>query len=596
MKNPKQKLKNILFLVTVLFAFSCSKDVYEEELLNDKITKKKITFEEFSSNKKAIKEFTAAKNELQSTSFERAAYNQDLNIVIDTDNIQLIEIDDYRTYTIPFLAEGRENKVDNMVIVENGNYIDVKFISYNLTKQQLSQMNFGTIDNTILFRNNNAIETECNTIVDKAEIYINPATGQISGYIVTYANPCAGTEGNTYVIQQIDSDGSTGGDGNGGDGSSGNFSSGNNSGILNFWSNLFGNNYSNGGPGSGEIYTLGNGSNGSNASNIGGVTDNWDNTTVLTNPVISTGINMQNATLMLELGAYLNQLKQANPQLNQLLLDNPNIYQYIFNHALQNVPFKQDVKNAIAFALNHIGPVYSTLNQNSNNLAPNEIDVLKDNALNFLLQMIPSQQQWWGNQTTQTKDSVTNYLIANNYSDEGQEFIDEVINLSIDLDMDVMEVWIDKYDQFINGMSVTEKVIYDDLSIKRKLSYIAAAYKANDKAIELYPNSLYNGKGDAYRHTLWNALTTLLINSDLANQLTSAHEEKPFDYQYHYKEKDMDLFNNLKGRNIAAFSNLYNVYENVQTHLNIGLLWYLNNLATTTNRATQNSILTPTNQ
>jgi hypothetical protein len=107
---------------------------------------------------------------------------------------------------------------------------------------------------------------------------------------------------------------------------------------------------------------------------------------------------------------------------------------------------------------------------------------------------------------------------------------------------------------------------------------------------------LYNGKGDAYRHTLWNALTTLLINSDLANQLTSAHEEKPFDYQYHYKEKDMDLFNNLKGRNIAAFSNLYNVYENVQTHLNIGLLWYLNNLATTTNRATQNSILTPTNQ
>ena len=117
MKNPKQKLKNILFLVTVLFAFSCSKDIYEEELLNEKITKKRITFKEFSTNKKAIKEFTAAKNELQSASFEsssyeRTQYNQDLNIVIDTDNIQLIEIDDYKTYTIPFLAEGRENKVD----------------------------------------------------------------------------------------------------------------------------------------------------------------------------------------------------------------------------------------------------------------------------------------------------------------------------------------------------------------------------------------------------------------------------------------------------------------------------------------------------
>ncbi|WP_353167970.1 hypothetical protein [Flavobacterium sp.] len=58
----------------------------------------------------------------------------------------------------------------------------------------------------------------------------------------------------------------------------------------------------------------------------------------------------------------------------------------------------------------------------------------------------------------------------------------------------------------------------------------------------------------------------------------------------------MDLFNNQKGRNIAGNSNLLTVYENVQTQLNTGFLMYLNNLATTTNRATQNSILTPTNQ
>ncbi|WP_353167968.1 hypothetical protein [Flavobacterium sp.] len=132
----------------------------------------------------------------------------------------------------------------------------------------------------------------------------------------------------------------------------------------------------------------------------------------------------------------------------------------------------------------------------------------------FFANLTYEQQQWVYVQSEVTKQRIKDYLAANSYSVGSEKFIEDVIDLSIDLDMDVMEVWIDKYDQFINGMSVSEKAIYDDLFITRKLSYIAAAYKANDKANELYPNSLYNGKGDAYRHTLWNALTTLLIGSD----------------------------------------------------------------------------------
>jgi hypothetical protein len=410
MKNPKQKLKNILLLLTVFFAISCSKDVYEEEFNEEKIIKKRITFEEFSSNKKAIKEFTVAKNELQSKSFEsksfeRAAYNQDLNIVIDTDNIQLIEIDDYKSYTIPFIAEGRENKVDNIVIVEKGNYIDVKFISYNLTKQQLSLMNFGTIENTILLRNKNAIETECNSIVDTAEIYINPATGQISGYVVTYANPCQGTAGNSYIIQYIDSEGSTGGDGS----SSGDFSGGNNSGILNFWSNLFGNNYSNGGFGTGEIYTLGGGGlGGSNTSNLGGsIDDNWDSTDVVTNPVISE-INSQNAALMLEVSAYLNHLKNQNTVINQFLTNNSNVYQFIINYVLQNGGLTQELKNTINFTLNNIGSVYTTLEQNSNNLTTDEVEVLKNKAFQFLI----LHGAWLAGQSATTQQSILQNLTS----------------------------------------------------------------------------------------------------------------------------------------------------------------------------------------
>jgi hypothetical protein len=43
MKNPKQKLKNILLLVTVLFAFSCSKDSYDENLNLDPETSVKTS-------------------------------------------------------------------------------------------------------------------------------------------------------------------------------------------------------------------------------------------------------------------------------------------------------------------------------------------------------------------------------------------------------------------------------------------------------------------------------------------------------------------------------------------------------------------------
>lgn len=419
--KSSQAIVFFCILATTIFVSSCSQELFEEQLLKEKITKKKITFEEFSSNKKAVKKFTIAKNELQSASFERAQSNHDLNIVIDTDNIQLIENDDYKSYTIPFIAQGRENKVDNMVIIEKGNYIDVKFISYNLTKQQLSQMNFGTIDNTILLKNNNAIETECNTIVDTAEIYINPATGEISGYVVTYANPCPGTEGNSYVIQQIVSDGSPGGGDGGG---SGDFAGGNISGILNFWSNLFGNNYSNGGYGTGEIYTLGGGGlGGSNTSNLGGNTDdNWDSTDVVTNPVI-TDINFQNAALMLEVSAYLNHIKNQNTVINQFLINNFNANQFIINYVLQNGALTQELKIAINFTLNNIGSIYTTLEQNSNNLTTNELEVLKNNAFNFLL----TNANWLANQPSATQQSIYQYLFANNYSQESVAFVENYI-------------------------------------------------------------------------------------------------------------------------------------------------------------------------
>lgn len=113
------------------------------------------------------------------------------------------------------------------------------------------------------------------------------------------------------------------------------------------------------------------------------------------------------------------------------------------------------------------------------------------------------------NKPIATQQSIFQYLFANNYSQESVAFVDELEVLSTDLEInDLANVWFNQYDNFRSQMSVTERAIFDNLFITRRLSYMAAAKKAFDKANELYPNSIYNGKGDAYRHALWNALTS----------------------------------------------------------------------------------------
>lgn len=74
-------------------------------------------------------------------------------------------------------------------------------------------------------------------------------------------------------------------------------------------------------------------------------------------------------------------------------------------------------------------------------------------------------------------------------------------------------------------------------------------------------------------------------------QLTNAHEDKPFEYHFHYKEKQMDLYNNQIGRNIGSLSN-FMLMMKVKFAADKGELRYLSN---TTPQATVNSQLIPTN-
>ena len=74
------------------------------------------------------------------------------------------------------------------------------------------------------------------------------------------------------------------------------------------------------------------------------------------------------------------------------------------------------------------------------------------------------------------------------------------------------------------------------------------AGKALAEAQRRYPDSIHNGRGDAFRHCYWNALMTREQNATLAEQFASAHETGGGPAM----EGVMDLFNNAVGRSIGS--------------------------------------------
>ncbi|WP_051947474.1 DUF6973 domain-containing protein [Muricauda sp. MAR_2010_75] len=148
-------------------------------------------------------------------------------------------------------------------------------------------------------------------------------------------------------------------------------------------------------------------------------------------------------------------------------------------------------------------------------------------------------------------------------------------------------------------MSSSEIIIFNSLSIFEQMAYLFNAQKATWKAQDLYPNSLYNGKGDAFRHAYFNALNAILLGPSLAEDLATAHEDKPFDYSNHYKEKQMDLFNNQVGRTKKDW--LADGYQSLPASIldamAKGELRYLSNLqgGGASGPATNQSKLIPTN-
>lgn len=219
------------------------------------------------------------------------------------------------------------------------------------------------------------------------------------------------------------------------------------------------------------------------------------------------------------------------------------------------------------------------------------------------------EQYLWATENPEKVNEIANYLKTSlSVSSDSNSFS---INISIsaidayvsggEVDLDNMLIFDNNiYNRLLRAMSTKEREIYDnELNDTQKYLYLKSAVNAYIYAEAKYPRPVRNRLGDAFKHTYWNALSTVRIGEVLTKKLTDAHEVITYrpDYPNHYKESEMDYFNNAKGRQLAYGSG--KLYQLVQLALENGDLRYLNNLVQWADgiwRASDSSILIPTNQ
>jgi hypothetical protein len=215
------------------------------------------------------------------------------------------------------------------------------------------------------------------------------------------------------------------------------------------------------------------------------------------------------------------------------------------------------------------------------------------------LELSPDLSFWLAKpKNKSTRDAICTFVIENHFSTQAIAFAKAavvVLENGGEVDFENRLIYDSTLDQdYLSLMAKKEKEIFDSLTNYQKTQYLMSAQQAWKYAEIHYLESFYNGNGDAVRHAFWNALATVRLGEALTKKLTDAHESDPFeaDYPNQYKERDMDLFNNNVGREIASKSG--RLFQLIEEALKSGNLRKLSNLAPN-RRATDTSQLIPTN-
>lgn len=238
--------------------------------------------------------------------------------------------------------------------------------------------------------------------------------------------------------------------------------------------------------------------------------------------------------------------------------------------------------------------------------------------------MAPTGIDWFGENPEAAKDLLL-YLVANNFSPQAEAFGNwaknliyangesgvEVVRYTIELlnqdpnlnELVVMDV-VANQSSYRERMAAAEKTIFDTLAWYQKIAYLASAEQAASTASNWYPSSTVNGLGDAFRHAYWNALCVKRLGESLTISLTNAHETAydPTTYEYYWKDRDMDLFNNSVGRSYGTTSYI-SLPASIKLYaLEAGSLRYLSPLGAyvgpdwVDHAANASSVLKPTNE
>lgn len=235
------------------------------------------------------------------------------------------------------------------------------------------------------------------------------------------------------------------------------------------------------------------------------------------------------------------------------------------------------------------------------------LSLLEQAHITFRKSMSLAQKMFLGSSANQNfENSVDAFFYSNfGYMDYNtmKSFLIEAINAKMaGGEVDFEQLLINNpllHDYLKDKMSQNEFALFNTLSTLQKGLYLRAAAEAYAYAEIFYPQPVRNRKGDAVKHALWNALSTNYIGANLTEQLTTAHEQIPYDYPSHYKETNMDLHNNQQGRLLQTeYGSI--IFQLVENALANGVLRYLNNLewsqSTNSWLATNTSHLIPTNQ
>lgn len=342
MKNPKQKLKNILLLFTALLIVSCSKDNYEDLSLkenNFKINHVKFKDLKTAENKDLAKSVNSLISYQKSSKTNKLVYNETYDFYIDEENGIYVSIDGKESYTFPIYKSQSDGTVENLIFneEENGGF-SIILADYSLTKNQLDNLNHAPSEGEVQYYDMSRFDVTELMCIDR---YSYEDTGELVGadsqpfydWILT-GSYCWWNQGGGGSLGDTDSSGgNTGGE-------------------------------------------LGDGSGGSGGGGSGG--------SVVTSP---------NSGLTIAQYQFLSQLNKLTAGETFYTFDE-NTYNSILNYVEAN---------------------------NSNTLLISSIAYFLNNT-NTL---------WISNQSTQTQQSIFNYLIADGFSTASKNKINQLINVAI---------------------------------------------------------------------------------------------------------------------------------------------------------------------